>query len=202
MAPIEPATAATAAFLALHLVAERRGAPALRALGKLGASATFVALAVALGTHGRFRGAILAGLLLSAVGDGLLLSSRKSLFLGGLVAFLLAHVAYVVAFAAVSRPSASAALLVAAASGAALLWLWPHAGELRAPVAAYCLVIGAMVWLALGVDQPAIRAGALLFWVSDLAVARDRFVRPSFANRLVGLPLYFAAQLLIASAAG
>ncbi len=202
MTPLVLAAAATAAFLALHLVAERRGAPALRAVGKLGASATFVVLAVALGTQGRFRGAILVALVLSALGDGLLLSSRKPAFLAGLVAFLLAHLAYGVAFAPVSRPSALVGLAILFATIWVLRWLWPFAGELRAAVAVYSAAIAAMVWLALGVDQGVVRAGALLFWLSDLSVARDRFVSPSFANRLLGLPLYFAAQLLLASAAG
>jgi uncharacterized membrane protein YhhN len=196
------AAAATAALLALHLVADRRGLPALRAAGKLGASAVFVALGLATGTAGPFRGAVLAALLLSALGDGLLLSARKGVFLAGLVAFLLAHVAYAAAFAPASRPSAPAALGVALATGAALRWLWPHAGRLRAPVAAYCAAIAVMLWLALGMGHAGVRAGALLFWLSDLAVARNRFVRPAFANRLVGLPIYYAAQLLLASASG
>ena len=37
-------------------------------------------------------------------------------------------------------------------------------------------------------------AAALLFYASDFFVARDRFVRPGFVNRLIGLPLYYAAQ--------
>jgi uncharacterized membrane protein YhhN len=37
-----------------------------------------------------------------------------------------------------------------------------------------------------------------LFFISDLAVARDRFVAPSFANRSWGLPSYYAGQLLLA----
>lgn len=200
MGPLPLAAAATAALLAVHLVAERRGAPLPRALGKLGASAVFVALAVTLGPRGRFGAAVLCALVLSALGDGLLLSARRGPFLGGLVAFLLAHVAYAGAFATASRPSAAAAALVGAATAAALAWLWPHAGALRGPVVAYCLAIAAMVWLALGVARPEIRAGALLFWLSDLTVARDRFVRKDLANRLVGLPLYYAAQLLLASA--
>lgn len=202
MSPLLAAALATAALLAVHLVADRRGLPVPRALGKLGASAAFVALGVTTGAQGPFRGAIVAALLLSAVGDGLLLSERKPFFLGGLVAFLLAHVAFAAAFARGSRPSALAALLVAAATLAALRWLWPHAAALRGPVVAYCAAIAVMVWLALGVAQPGVRAGAILFWLSDLAVARNKFVRPDFANRLVGLPLYYAAQLLFASAAG
>jgi phage shock protein PspC (stress-responsive transcriptional regulator) len=54
--------------------------------------------------------------------------------------------------------------------------------------------------------DPAIFAGAALFYASDLTVARDRFVASGFANGAIGLPLYFAAQLVIAhtvaSAAG
>lgn len=194
------ATTSVAALLALHLAAERLGASAARAVGKLGASATFVALALALGVDGAFEQGILAGLVLSVVGDALLLSRRRLLFLGGLVAFLLAHVAYAVAFARVTHPSPAVALVLAAAAAVALRWLWPGLGAMRGPVVAYCAVISAMLWLALGVDRPVVRAGALLFYASDWLVARDRFVRPGIGNRLVGLPLYYAGQLLLALA--
>lgn len=43
-----------------------------------------------------------------------------------------------------------------------------------------------------------IAAGALAFYLSDLSVARDRFVQPAFVNGLWGLPLYFAGQMLLA----
>jgi hypothetical protein len=35
-------------------------------------------------------------------------------------------------------------------------------------------------------------------YLSDLSVARDRFVKPAFVNRLWGLPLYYASTVLIA----
>jgi uncharacterized membrane protein YhhN len=73
---------------------------------------------------------------------------------------------------------------------------------MRAPVIAYCLAISVMLWLALGVDQPEVRLGALLFYGSDLFVARDRFAAPGAVNRLLGLPLYYAAQVLLALAPG
>ena len=41
-------------------------------------------------------------------------------------------------------------------------------------------------------------AGACLFFASDLAVARDRFVARDFTNKLWGLPAYYIGQLLIA----
>jgi uncharacterized membrane protein YhhN len=202
MAPAAAAALSVAALLALHLAAEARGAPALRAVGKVGASLAFVALAAVLGVEGAFERGILAALLLSLAGDALLLSARRAAFLAGLAAFLLAHLAYGAAFAAVSRPSPWAGLLVLLATAAALRWLWPSLGTMRVPVVAYCCAIAAMLWLALGVDRAEVRAGALLFYLSDLAVARDRFVRAGMANRLVGLPLYYAGQLLLALAVG
>jgi uncharacterized membrane protein YhhN len=191
-----------ASFLALHLLAERRGQGTLRGLAKFGASLSFVALAVSRRPHDLFGLAVVAALVLSLVGDTFLLSDRKPLFLAGLVSFLLAHVAYVVAFAPASRPSSSAAAAIVGVTLLVVRWLWPHAGELRAAVGAYAAVIAVMLWLALGFPREAVRAGALLFWLSDLTVARDRFVRDAFANRLVGLPLYYAGQLLLAGAVG
>jgi uncharacterized membrane protein YhhN len=195
-----PLAAAVALLVAAHLVAEARGARAARAATKAGASLGFVLLALALGVDGPAERCLLAGLVLSVAGDVLLLSARRPAFLAGLGAFLLAHVAYAAAFAALGTPSPWVTLPIAAAIPAVLAWLWPHLGPMRLPVVAYCLVISAMLWLALGVARPEIRAGAALFYASDLLVARDRFVRPGFANRLVGLPLYYAAQLLLAHA--
>ena len=37
-----------------------------------------------------------------------------------------------------------------------------------------------------------------LFFVSDLSVARNRFVAREFSNLVWGLPAYFGGQLLIA----
>jgi len=200
--PAALAAACLAALVGVHLFADARRAAVPRAAGKIGASAVFVAVALSLGVHGAFGRLVLAGLVLSVVGDALLLSARRPAFLGGLVAFLLAHVAYAVAFARVGRPSPGPGVAVLLVTGAALAWLWPRLGDLRVPVVVYCAVISAMLWLGLGVDRLEVRLGALLFYLSDLLVARDRFVRPGLANRVVGLPLYYAGQLLLALAIG
>ena len=42
----------------------------------------------------------------------------------------------------------------------------------------------------------------LLFCLSDLAVTRDRFIARSFWNGAWGLPLYYGAQVLLATTAG
>jgi uncharacterized membrane protein YhhN len=200
--PSDLALAAVSALLGAHLVAEARGAAVARAATKVAASLGFVALALLGGVEGPFGAGILAGLVLSVAGDALLLSGRRAAFLAGLAAFLLAHVAYAAAFAGASAPAAWTLLPLGAALALALRWLWPHLGTMKGPVVAYCLVISAMVFLALGVARPEVRAGAVLFYLSDLLVARDRFVQPGLANRLAGLPLYYAAQVLLALSVG
>ncbi|HYQ79846.1 MAG TPA: lysoplasmalogenase [Anaeromyxobacteraceae bacterium] len=192
------AVAAGAAALAGLLWAEARGGP--RAPFKVAASAGFLALALLLRPEAPWERWILLGLCLSALGDVLLLSASRRGFLAGLVAFLLAHLAYAVAFRPLASPTPWAAAAILGATALVLRWLWPHLGRMRLPVIAYCAVIGLMLWLALGTGRPEIRLGGLLFWLSDLAVARHRFVLAEPRNRLVGLPLYYAGQYLIALA--
>jgi uncharacterized membrane protein YhhN len=73
-------------------------------------------------------------------------------------------------------------------------------------VRVYFVVIGVMAVLACGVTAGGgpllIVAGALAFTASDVSVARDRFVKHEFLNRAWGLPLYYAAQVLLALSAG
>jgi uncharacterized membrane protein YhhN len=40
--------------------------------------------------------------------------------------------------------------------------------------------------------------GAILYYVSDIFVARHRFVKKQYFNRLAGLPIYYAGQFMIA----
>jgi uncharacterized membrane protein YhhN len=200
-AGVLPAVILVAVSLAGHLWAEAAGRALPRALLKALASSGMVAVALAGGIAGRYAQVILAGLLLSAAGDLCLLSRARRLFLAGVGAFLLAHLAYAAAFAprATIRPAPAATLAVVAAG--IVRWLWPHLGSMRAPVLAYTAAISVMLLLALGVADPLVRWGAALFYLSDLTVARDRFVRQAFANRLVGLPLYYAGQVLLALSA-
>jgi uncharacterized membrane protein YhhN len=137
-----------------------------------------------------------------AAGDALLLSRRPRAFLAGIGAFLLTHVAYAVAFAPAARVSVPLAAALALVALGVIRWLWPHLGTFRLPVVVYAVAITAMLLLALGLHRSVVRLGAALFYLSDLAVARDRFVRHQLANRVVGLPLYDAAQVLLALSAG
>lgn len=154
---------------------------------------------------------ILAGLVLSAIGDVLLIpKGAKAFFLAGLVSFLLGHLAYTGAFALRGleiRSAAAAAAPVAGASMVALRYLWPHvqrkAPALQYPVLVYVAIISTMVVCAAGTvgkaGNLAILIGAAMFYASDLAVARQRFVEATFANKAWGTPLYFGAQLVLAT---
>ena len=196
------------------LYAERSGSRQTRYLTKPVASAAFIVLAWAHGalTDGDYGRLIFAGLVLGAVGDIALMFPSDRAFLGGLVAFLLGHVAYVLAFAIVTPLSAwihPLAILPLAAAAIVLRWLWPHLGTMRGPVLAYVAVISAMAIGALAAQTTGrqlldvwqatlLTLGALLFFASDIAVARDRFVAKGFFNKLWGLPAYYGGQCLIA----
>jgi uncharacterized membrane protein YhhN len=183
--------------LAGHLWAEATGYRHARAALKVAASCGFVALG-ALSAHDRFGWLILLALCLSAVGDALLLSPAERPFMAGVGAFLLAHLAYAGAFAPGSRISAAAIGVVAAAGAGVVASLWPRLGPMRIPVLVYTAVISAMLVLGVGSGNPLVPWGALLFYLSDLTVARDRFVRPGLVNRVIGLPMYYAAQVVLA----
>ncbi len=191
--------------LASLLLAIRGGERALEVLSKSVASAGFVLLGMVRWNAGDTAATwIVAGLAMCALGDVLLLWDRS--FGAGLGSFLLGHVAYIVAFSSalpMSRwPVFMLAPVVLASVGAGL-WLWPHLGRRRLSVGAYIVVISIMVWGGLavvgtGAMNWTVGVGAVLFYLSDLAVARQRFVQPEFVNRGIGLPLYYAGQVLIA----
>jgi uncharacterized membrane protein YhhN len=196
----------TTVGLVVLLYGEWKDKPGLRALGKPLASLGFLVAAIGFGAlESRYGKLVLAGLVLGALGDVFLLGHARQFFIGGLVSFLLGHVVYVVAFASLGL-DASAAAATAVAMVVVLFfvgrWVFPHAPEMRAPIAAYMLVIGLMCVAAVGAGGAGapwmIPVGAIMFTASDIAVVRDRFVSRGFINRAWGLPLYYAAQLLIA----
>lgn len=151
--------------------------------------------------------AVFTALVLSWWGDVFLIAPHPKAFLLGLVAFLLAHVAYIWAFVEWGiDPIYAAIALVPVAGVSAIIcrWLLPQTPkEMRIPVLAYVAVISAMVALAAGLlpleNGWKVLGAALLFFCSDLSVAINRFVSKSFIHRLWGLPLYYAAQLCFAA---
>lgn len=191
------------------LVAERSDSQPGKWLTKPLASAAFIAVALSSSamdtTYGRW---ILLGLALCLAGDVLLIpEGRPAVFRAGIFAFLLGHLAFAAAFLTQPRSVVWLALAGAVVVGALLVvWRWLRErlpADMRRPVQAYFLVIGVMTALACAVTgaggPPAIAAGAIAFTASDISVARDRFVHGGFFNRAWGLPLYYLAQVLLAS---
>jgi uncharacterized membrane protein YhhN len=184
--------------------------PRQKRFPKMAAATAYIAVAIAVGVLDTTFGKImLVGLVLSWLGDLFLTYSGRTTFVAGLVAFLAGHVAYVAAFAnrgfgdELYLPALALIVIPIPIAG----WLLPTVPrELKAPVVAYMVVITLMLAAAsqtsFAVSDWRIPAGALAFYLSDLGVARDRFAAPGLVNRLVGLPLYFGGQLLLAWAAG
>lgn len=82
---------------------------------------------------------------------------------------------------------------------------------MKVPVLIYTVVISVMLagaWSLLCDIQLSVAgritafAGAFAFYLSDIFVARDRFLKRDFLNRLAGLPLYYTGQFLIAFSVG
>lgn len=204
--------AAAALSVALQLRAEYRGPRWQVYLCKPSTTALLLLLAVLSTTaHGaRYQQAVVIGLACSLAGDVLLMLPRDR-FVAGLASFLLAHVAYIVAFSAGVPIGTAPALLVPLAAMAALfLWLlWPGLGKLRLPVVLYSATILLMVWQAWGwhwaFDTPGSRLaalGATLFMASDAVLALNRFRRPFPGAQAVIMLTYVAAQALIALSVG
>ncbi|MEK8030554.1 lysoplasmalogenase [Ideonella sp. DXS29W] len=152
------------------------------------------------------------GLMLSLVGDVALLWPERG-FLPGLVSFLLAHLAYIVAFtrghrlAARPLPFAAYALIAAAV----LSQLWPSVpAPLRLPVLVYVAALACMaaqaasVWLeqrgtpsALWAGRAAV--GGALFMLSDATLATNKFAQPLPMAGVWILSTYWLAQAFIAA---
>jgi alkenylglycerophosphocholine/alkenylglycerophosphoethanolamine hydrolase len=152
----------------------------------------------------RYTRWITAGLALSLVGD-MLLETSKDLFLPGLGAFLLAHVAYIAAYLSVSRTPRWGLAAPFLLFGAGFWWfLRPGLGALALPVGIYTAVICTMMWRStalLGAEELARREpwaallGALCFGLSDALLSFRLFVHPVAGMSYAVMLLYWAGQL-------
>ena len=149
---------------------------------------------------------LLAALGLSLAGDVALLSDTPTRFVVGLASFLLAHVAFVVAFAHLGMPRGHLALVgltlvvgLAAVVGRRVVpAAWREGGPaLGGAVTAYMGVIGVMVVAAWATGHPLVALGASVFMVSDAILALDRFVHARRFGALAVMVTYHVAQVLL-----
>ena len=207
----------TAASLLIGLlVYEKVGHIGGKIATKVPLSALFVLVAV-LQPYSRpaYYWLMLTGLLFCLVGDVCLISARRSFFLAGLIAFLAGHLWFTAAFymaAGLTLGAAIGALVFLTMGSVIYRWLRTYLEHsMKGPVTAYIIVISLMLSLAVSLfgDQSlafgfrlTVIAGAFAFYLSDIFVARNRFITKAYQNRLIGLPLYYTGQFLLAFSIG
>jgi uncharacterized membrane protein YhhN len=176
------------------------GQPAFKA-----SMALLLTLAAVAHPNVRQRRWLMPALLFSAAGDWLLaIPWWGASFVGGLGAFLLAHLCYLAALVPLARrskPRLAAVAVSVVACAALLVWFWPRLGQahLTLPVAVYIGVLCAMVCAALLAQLPTpwTAIGAVCFAVSDALIGIGRFVLDSNALAVPIWWAYAAAQVLI-----
>ncbi|CCO48162.1 conserved hypothetical protein [Vibrio nigripulchritudo SOn1] len=152
-----------------------------------------------------FAWLIALGLAFSAIGD-VFLMQPKDRFIAGLVSFFIAHVAYGCAFWSLIEGSMTAWLPAVLFSAGIMVYLLllPSLGKLKLPVAFYILVIVQMTWAAgawwlqdHSLAAKAAFVGAIVFMVSDLVLAMDRFRSAGRYAQQILMTSYYGAQALI-----
>ena len=147
------------------------------------------------------------GLIFSLLGDMMLLKPWYKFELG-LVAFLIGHIFYIIAFISYKGMDWDIIPLLPLIGFA--LWLFrmikPHLGKLLIPVGSYMSVILLMVWQGMGIWLSEkntfgllIGSGASIFCVSDSILAYQRFMQRFKCGNTLSLLTYYIAQYLISS---
>jgi uncharacterized membrane protein YhhN len=155
------------------------------------------------------------GVLLSLTGDVLLMISLDRLFLAGLVAFLLAHIAYLVGFN-IPVPELSVwGLIMAVVIGLGsaritrrIVASLVSKGQtrMRLPIIVYSAVISFMLLAAMMklVDADwnssaaiLVSLGAFLFYLSDIILAWHKFVAPIQNGRIYNIGAYHLGQIML-----
>jgi len=162
-----------------------------------------------------FAKLMLTGFFFAWIGDTLLIFEPKHpvFFMLGLGAFLITHILYIVAFTKKGTVNSNIAqlkkkpylILIFAMLGLGLYTLfYPNLADLAIPVAIYTAVIIIMVLAAINRNNitnsdsyKLCLIGALLFMLSDMTLAVNKFFMPIDYAGLYLIVLYMAGQYLI-----
>jgi alkenylglycerophosphocholine/alkenylglycerophosphoethanolamine hydrolase len=153
------------------------------------------------------------GILFSLAGDVLLMVSLERMFLFGLVAFLLAHLSYILGFREeLTNPTAWSLILMIIILVNSLRLIRRIVGAMRAkrqnalvrPIIVYGLAISLMLYTAMStIYDPAwktnaalfVSLGAFSFYISDLILAWNKFVSPNKNARIFNIVTYHLGQI-------
>ncbi|MCZ7532786.1 MAG: lysoplasmalogenase [Acidimicrobiia bacterium] len=143
------------------------------------------------------------GLILSLAGDVFLLLDAR-FFVAGLASFLTAHIAYIVGLLISGTDTAAVGIgVVLVVLAICVTGRRIHRAAVRTdqrlaiPVAAYIVVISAMLVAAIGTVNSVAVAGAALFYLSDTILGWNRFVAPIPNGRLMTMMSYHTGQALL-----
>ncbi|MBW8242422.1 lysoplasmalogenase [Muricauda oceani] len=158
--------------------------------------------------HLKFGWLIVVGLQFCLFGDVLLLF--EDYFILGLVAFLVAHVLFSIAFIQYKGfyKNWISFLILFGIGGTLFFWLRPGLGDLLLPVSVYVVIITFMAWQGVGLylrernSAHAFMAMAVLFFMlSDTLLAIAKFKTPFYLSGPLILATYWLSIGLIANAA-
>ncbi len=156
--------------------------------------------------------AVLAALLFSWFGDLLLMfqQNHELFFIAGLLSFLIAHIAYIIAFRSsiknyhLLKEKPWFILLIFIYGILFLYFLYPNLNDLLIPVTVYAIVIcGMLIFAILRFKNVKTNSfwltllGALLFVLSDSTIAINKFLYPFSLAYPVIIASYAIGQYLI-----
>lgn len=150
------------------------------------------------------------GLVFSVAGDVIIFFKKSLCFIIALLCFTCTHIAYTLCFLFYANFS-----LIDIGTGIAILligllfykYFFPRLKKLKIPVAAYVIIISLMIWRALSTLYNSslsitqgifIVTGSILFYVSDIVLGFNMFVKPVKKFVLINLTLYYLGQFFIA----
>jgi uncharacterized membrane protein YhhN len=155
------------------------------------------------------------GILLSLTGDVLLMVPFDRYFMAGLVAFLLANVAYLIGFNTPVPDISAWGFVLAVIVGLGGMRVTRRIlsqlaanghGHMRTPIIIYSAVISLMLLSAMmkltditwnANAAVLVSLGALLFYISDIILAWDKFVSPIQHGRIYNIGTYHLGQIML-----
>ncbi|XP_069594680.1 lysoplasmalogenase TMEM86A isoform X1 [Ranitomeya imitator] len=154
---------------------------------------------------------IFAGLIFSAVGDAFLIWQEQGYFVHGLLMFAVTHILYSSAFGMKPLDLRTGAVMAFVSSLLYSLLYSYLSGPFTYLVAVYTALIAFMAWRAVAGMQLCNDLwtwtklsgciGSMLFIVSDLTIAVNKFCFPVPCSRTIIMATYYAAQMLISLSA-
>ena len=156
-----------------------------------------------------YKDAVLMGLFFSWIGD--LLLQNEGYFIPGLMAFLIAHIFYILFFASTQSANTSffklrpvMIIAVIAYLIELMILLWPHLGGMKIPVLVYGITISTMLsaafWQYQKLDNTTalyLIFGAGFFVASDSILALNKFKTQFDSAGIYIMSTYILAQLFI-----